>query len=310
MSVIAGCSVLDGVFLAADCRATIKRPNRPHVFVDNVQKIFPVATGTAMGFVGSVQTASALLQSLYKKIDGDKCDPVRLSQWIPRLLRYEYRKLKAPQPVAFLVASALWCRPNIIERQRVVDIMMRKPAPGRSSIGQQFFPSSFARILSLPSECRLVSIPGTSKTALYAMRSPDFRPETFQPLQIAAIGSGEMARTYIEDIERAFLAGEGWTQSFWLRLALRDCVKEQRIDTVGGLYPVLKVKGEGFEFYTESAEIPMGGTKIELDYEDGTWTQKNLTTGKEIRLVLPWEVRGNQVRSERFDDLEEAQKQL
>lgn len=306
MSVVAGCALPDGAMLAADCRITIQRSGRRSIFVDNVQKIFPLATGTVIGFVGGVWEASELLQGIYHQIGKRRCDPVSLSQWIPRFFRFKYRELcrqGKPQPVAFMVASALFCRPNVIERARVAEVL-KKGKEKPNSIGQKFFPAWFVQVLSTPPECQYVRMVDMPLTRIYAMRSPDFRPECLKPLQIAAIGSGQMAKTYIEDVHRAILASDGWMQAFWLRQAIRDCVYNEKIESVGGLYPVIKVKGTRFEFLTESAEVPVGGTKIELDYENHVWVQKNLTTGKCVPLVPPWQVKQNYVKSEKFDDLE------
>ena len=42
MSVVAGCSLFDGVLLAADCRATVQYPNRPDLYSDNVLKVMAI----------------------------------------------------------------------------------------------------------------------------------------------------------------------------------------------------------------------------------------------------------------------------
>jgi hypothetical protein len=312
MSVVAGCSLPDGALLTADCRVTIRRAGHRDVFVDNVQKVFPLATGTAIGFVGGAREASKLLLRLFEQIRVKRCDPVSLSQWIPRLFKYEYGKLlRSGQAhgVAFMVASALFCRPNVIERERVVAIM-RSRASSANPIATKFFPAWFGQVLSLPPESKCITFPGTSLTAIYAMRSPDFRVELYRPLEIATIGSGQIAKTYLEDIQTAVLASEGWMQSFWVRLAIRDCVRDKAIDTVGGMYPLVKVKGTSIEFITEEVEIPVGGTRLELSYDADGWIQRNLTEGREMRLIPPWEIDENQHQDKTFNDLEEARRRL
>ena len=82
---------------------------------------------------------------------------------------------------------------------------------------------------------------------------------------------------------------------------------KKRFKVSGGLYPALKVSGRGVEYLTMATEIPVGGTKIELAFENARWIQRNVTTGKEIPLLYPWELTlGEIIKEKKFDDFKKA----
>lgn len=91
MSVVAVCLPFDGVLLVADTRITYTRSDGTRLHADHAQKVFAFAPGTAIGFVGRVDTASALLQALIKERDRRllskashrRLDPTHLFFWIP-----------------------------------------------------------------------------------------------------------------------------------------------------------------------------------------------------------------------------------
>ena len=91
--------------------------------------------------------------------------------------------------------------------------------------------------------------------------------------------------------------------------AIEGFAGENGILSVGGLYPVLRVDGTAggdlIEAWGYTREIPVGGSRIQLAFENGQWEQRNLTTGRVVRLVPPW-----QVESFRnvgvFDDVDRA----
>jgi len=84
-------------------------------------------------------------------------------------------------------------------------------------------------------------------------------------------------------------------------------VVARKIQSVGGLYPVLKVTERGVEHITMGTEIPVGDTRLELAFENGRWIQKNLSTGKQIPILMPWELIKNRIaKTQTFNDLSEA----
>lgn len=317
MSVVAGCSLFNGVLIAADCRVTINQKNKSDIYSDNVLKVFALFPHTAIGFVGDVDVASYLLQKLILKLKArNHTDPISLSNWFPRLFRHEFSKYTTQygkRTVYFMVASVLKGRPNIVERKAVVDLV-NYIAFGKSPISRNFMPNFLIDILKLPEKYKWVTIQGTSQGILYVLSSPSFEIKPYYPLQFAAIGTGE---TSIEEIARyhdAILAldpGNSFVEGSQFRQVIQRFIEEKGIKSVGGLYPALKVSGNGVEHLTMGATIPVGGTRIELAFQSGRWLQKNITTGKEIPILMPWEfLKENSFVNNTFDDLSEAFKQF
>lgn len=104
MSVIAGCSLFNGVILLADCRITIQRSGKPDILCDNVQKLFPLTKTTALGFVGDLKTASTMIRELFrqqslsnKRSKTNRLHPLSIIKWLPRYFRSSYRQLAKKQ---------------------------------------------------------------------------------------------------------------------------------------------------------------------------------------------------------------------
>jgi len=231
---------------------------------------------------------------------------------MPRLFRSAFAMFtssKGPRELVFMVASVIGGRPNVVDRE-AVEALAKHIFFGQSPIQRSWIPGIIVEILKSPSQYRKIEIPDSCLGFLYVMRSPSFEIEPYRSLQFAAIGSGESA---IEEIARyrdaifALVPGNSFVEGNQFRDAIRQFVEERGIKTVGGLYPALKITGKGIEALGLSTEIPVGGTKIELMMEDNRWIQRNLTTGKQIELLLPWEIEGEKIEDEQvFDDLGEA----
>lgn len=313
MSVVAGCSLFDGVLLAADCRATIKYPNRPDLYSDNVLKVMAIHPNTAIAFVGDITIASHLLGALLVGIKNrTQKDPISLSHWLPRLFKYEYQRFASrfgERTVIFMIASVIKGRPNVVER-KAVEELVKYIGFGHSPIHRNFIPGILIEIIKVPSEFRWVTIPGTCMGILYVLASPAFQIRAYRPLQFAAIGSGESSIEEITRYQDAILAlepGNSFVESSQFRQVIQHFIDERKIESVGGLYPVLKVTGKGVEHITMGTEIPVGGTRIELAFEGGRWIQKNLSTGKQIPILMPWEfVKNGTVKAQTFNDLSNA----
>jgi len=212
-----------------------------------------------------------------------------------------------------MVASVLKDRPNVVDREAVAELV-RYISFGKSPVQRNWMPGILVEILKTPDKYRAIAIPGTSRGILYVMRSPSFEVEHYRSLQFAAIGSGESTIEEIVRYHDAILAlepGNALVEALQFCEAIRRFVEERKIRTVGGLYPTLKITGQGTELLGYSTEIPVGGTKIELTIEAGGWIQRNLTTGKEIKLLLPWEIQDKDSRDDLvFEDLNEAYRQF
>ncbi len=313
MSVVAGCSLFDGVLLAADCRATVQYPNRPDLYSDNVLKVLAVHPNTAIAFVGDIKIAAHLLRKLALDFKNRfRKDPISLSHWLPRLFRHEYQRFVSrfgERTVIFMIASVIKGRPNVVER-KAVEELVKYISFGHSPIQRNFMPSILIEIMKLPPKFQWITIPGTCMGILYVLASPSFQIRAYRPLQFAAIGSGESAIEEITKYQDAILAlepGNSFVESSQFRQVIQHFIDERKIQSVGGLYPVLKVTGRGVEYITMGTEIPVGGTRVELAFENGRWIQKNLSTGKQIPILMPWEFVENYVpKAQTFDDLSDA----
>lgn len=199
MSVVAGCLFLDGVLLTADTRITYTRPDGSKVYVDNALKVLPFAPGTAIGYVGAVETASALIQQLIDGRDHRKrIDPASMTRWIPRLLSSAYRRLGQSMSVSFIVASSFEGRTTRVERNKIGEILFQAVSNGLTRL------SGTLPLDILGTNAPFVRIPNSSAAILYAMHSPEFEPRFCPPLSFMAIGSGGAAT---EAIQRAHAGG-------------------------------------------------------------------------------------------------------
>lgn len=148
---------------------------------------------------------------------------------------------------------------------------------------------------------------------LYRLRSPKFIPEGVGPLDCIVAGSGSPV---VHDLGRyadmVFFGepGNAFMEAHWLRHAVSSYLEQSQEPTVGGLRIAFKITTDGVSPIPFSAEIPAGGTRIALEYgADGRWVQRNVTTGKAVPLMWPWEVvrAGPSGGSGRFDDLDLAE---
>jgi hypothetical protein len=187
MTVVAGVSLFNGVMLIADSRVTVSSHGRPNVYCDLAQKIFPLTQTTALGFSGDLRTASLIMRELLKQIRRrPRRDSVSLLHWLPRFISATYRALQTknqqPHPVRFLVGSVIPDHINVIERQKVVDIL-QTIASGNTRIQRNWLPEIVVRVLQTPATAKLVTIPGTVRGLLYTMSPPHFRPRHMNPLE-------------------------------------------------------------------------------------------------------------------------------
>lgn len=313
MSIVSGCSLFDGVLLAADCRATLKHPNGTEIYSDNVLKVFAIHPNTAVAFVGDITIAAYLLGKLLSAFKNRNCkNPISIFNWLPRFFRYEYQKFTSQygeRSIIFMIASVIKDRPNVVER-KAVEELTNYIFSGSGPIRRNFIPNFFIEIMKLPQNIKEVTIPGTCKGVLYVLASPFFHTREYLPLQFAAIGSGESAIEEIVKYQDAILAldiGNSFAESSQFRQVIRRFIDERKIQSVGGMYPVLKVTGKGVEHITMRTEIPVGGTKLELAFKNGRWIQKNLTTGKQVPILMPWEfVKKVSLKDQTFNDLDDA----
>lgn len=319
MSVVAGCSLFDGVLITSDCRATFQMRDQPDIYSDTVLKVMAVLPHTAIGFVGDIEAASYLLKCLLLELrKQDRTDPISLANWIPRLFRHKYGRFAhqyGKRPIHFMIGSVLVDRQNIVKREAVFELI-RTIGFGESQVTRNWIPSLLFNLANTSkSGDEWIEIPGTCRNILYTLNSPSFEQRHVLTLQFAAMGSGESC---VEEIRRyhdtifAFQPGNAGLEDMWLRESIRHFIQERKIQSVGGLYPVIKVTGrEEPQHIGLSTEIPVGGTKIELMFNPRSyqWKQRNLTSGKEMPIIMPWDFLRNirqQIRNRTFDDFDLA----
>ncbi len=313
MSVVAGCSLFEGVLLAADCRATIQMHNKPDIHSDNVLKVFALLPHTALGFVGDIDVASYLLQNLLIGLDKQlRKDPISLSLWIPRLFRNHYNRFTSKngnRTVVFMIGSILRDRKNIVERKAVAELV-KYICFGNSPIKRNWIPDFLMEILKVPEKYKWIEIQNTCRNLLYTIASPNFVIKSYSPLQFTAIGSGESCLEQIDYYKDAIFAldpGNSFVESSQFRQIIQNFIDEKVIKSVGGLYPVLKVSGKGVEHIGMGAEIPVGGTRIELSFQSNRWIQRNETEKKELPIIMPWEfMKLKDFKNQTFNDLSDA----
>jgi hypothetical protein len=312
MTVIAGASLFSGVILLADSRATIERCGRPDIRADVAQKIIPLTSTTVIGFSGNVHVAALILEMAIRQLSNrTHRNAVSLRLWLPRLLKHAYstHAHKHGNPaLSFLVGSVVPGYPNLVERAKVVPIF-ETIGFGRSPIKRNFVPDIVMRILMRSANDIFVPV-GTCRNLLYSMHAPGFLPRDHAPLDYCAIGSGHRSTIEIAKTADWLLAGQPGNDLVE-GLALTDAVSEfiagEGIEDVGGMFPIAKVDGRGVGLLGHSMGLP--GHRISIAFDDSLrrWVQRNEATGKQIELLLPWEIDPRRYTSDlRFDDWHDA----
>ena len=320
MSVIAGCSLFSGVIVVSDCRVTIQRSGKPDIYCDVAQKLFALTPEVVLGFVGDIGAAGPIIRNLlaqiaYKRANNKtrELHPLLLTRWLPRYLRSAYKQLSNKwtiNRIDFLVGGVIKDRRNIIERAKVVKIMDRF-LHGNLSMQRSWLPGILVDILQTHGNNPFVVINNVPANLLFYMKSPNFTPHYLKPLEYTAIGSGKETVIDIDKYADWVFAGEVGN-SFMEAMAIREVVQsfidKHSILSVGGLYPTIKISNIGVEHLGYASEAPVGGARISLSVDNsGRWSQNNLSTNKEIKLLFPWEINAKEYdQDKRFDDLKEA----
>ena len=314
MSIVAGISLIDGVMLAADSRVTYQRRGMPDVHLDCAQKIYPISENSAVGFVGSIEVASVLLRTMFHHLSHRRRrEAPSLANWLPRFFRWTYQRYW-PQgrtdQFAIMVASVVKNRPNVVAREELVRIT-NQIAFGPSSTERGWIPDILVRALQSDPSYSKIRFQGTSMGRLYVLRSPKFHMELVPPLKFAAIGSGSGAEKMIAGYHDMIVAGEpgnAFIESMSLRNAINDFLADTEIGSVGGLLPIARLTGSGVEALGYGFEMPQDGVEIKLTFDARTsrWIQRNCVSGKEMRLLHPWEIPDSRSEHDVFDDFIDA----
>ncbi len=209
--------------------------------------------------------------------------------------------------VHFIAAATIPDRTNVVDRVRVADLMRRATSPD-ASMQRNWLPDVLVRALMTPRKMSKIPIPGAPAVILGLMRSPDFVLEQVPSLSCVAIGSGngvvvEMERT----ADWLFAGGSDLASKMGLEGAVQDFVAQNSVDSVGGMYPCVKIDRRGLGFLGGTHRFPLYEVSLTHEATAGRWVQENRTTGKRQPLLWPWEImKSIPTAARRFDDYREA----
>jgi hypothetical protein len=300
MSVVAGCSLLDGLILGADSRVSFAAEG---TYSDTLQKLVFLTDHTVLGFAGDVSTAVHLLKSM-RRAQGERRNAVILRQWLPRLFAYEFARFPDARAVTFMVGSVIPSRPNVIRKaaaaQAVLNAVRSRPSGSINGISP-----IFARVMNFPAE--RVYLLNRPQGLLYTMRSPDFSARRYEPLSAVAIGSGSgLQEKMLEVSDQLFFGTVPNDDVNWLGRSMNHFLRANNVGSVGGSFTIAKITSAGIVPMSRTTVLINERVAYELIYERDRWVQRNRTTGEEIRLCLPWELDQTIRADHRFDDLRPA----
>jgi hypothetical protein len=203
-----------------------------------------------------------------------------------------------------MVGSVIPGRPNVVERaaaaRHVYHAYTSRPLGSINGLSSQLAAVMTAR-------APYVILTNEPTGLLYVMKAPDFKPDFVKPLDYRAIGSGNTLEDEIKPISDQIFAGMGSVhhEAMWLGASMKHYLKNKDIHSVGGMFTMVKLgAGGGLPITRQTGRIPHGPF-FELAYENHRWVQRNVTTAKEIRLRLPWEIAPQERQNHVFDDLRE-----
>lgn len=312
MTVVAAISLFNGVMIQADCRLTVTRRGRRPVYCDIVQKIFPVTPGLALGFAGDVYVAALLLPEFYRQLRKRKrLETLSLLNWASRFFRYEYARLRSkhvrPGRFELVFAGVDRSREAVVDRSRVIEILDRFRL-GTTSLGRNWIPGEVVTALQSPADVACIRMAGSVAPIVALATSPRFGLRHVRPLQGIAVGSGQGAAVEIELAADWLFAGD---DDAMVRMGLQNAVDQfaskSGIQSVGGLYPTLKIDARGLTPMGGQVDLPDCSVAITFDWATRRWTQQNLTLNRSVELLRPDEViRSIPTADLRFDDYKEA----
>ena len=184
---------------------------------------------------------------------------------------------------------------------------MERFRTGQLSAQRNWLPGILVNILKTPSHVQNVRLLDAPFGVLCVMNSPDFRPIRIRPLEFAAVGSGETVVSQIgHEADWIFASdvGNDFAESTALGEAVAHFIRDEQIESVGGLYPAVKIDSDGSKCLGYSSETTEG-ERISLECgKDGRRVQIDSRTGHQTRLRYPWEIDfSKHVQDDRFDEV-------
>ena len=319
MSVVVGCISMDGVFLVSDARISYPRADGSQIRCDHGQKLFVLAPGSAIGYVGDCPAASEILRelarALHRKVGREQSrslHPHAMVLWVRRFLRFAFGRLSNRKvAVQFMLAVSYKDRLQHLSRERVHHLFKMKLARGGVAGNDILFRLGFMKNGPDP-----VTVPGSCKGALYIFESPDFAPQCSESLTCKAIGEGKGAVGSVESMADVIMSTDGgWQwQASNLMGTVSGFVERTDVASVGGLYPVLRIRGDECILLGHHSLNYKRGTmdlesEVELVVENDRWIQRNRTNGHCIPLMPPWELGTSEtVSEEKFEYLKRSRR--
>jgi hypothetical protein len=89
----------------------------------------------------------------------------------------------------------------------------------------------------------------------------------------------------------------------WFGRSMTHFLRSDNVESVGGSFTMVKLTATGPIPFTRETLDMSKKEAYRLDFEHGHWVQRNMTTGKEVRLVLPWDLNQREQTDHKFDDL-------
>jgi hypothetical protein len=171
-------------------------------------------------------------------------------------------------------------------------------------------PSIIVNILRSPPTYRFIALPGTVEGLVYKLAPPLFAPQIVLPLEFDAIGSGHQSTIELKRSADWIMGGQpgnDFIESMALTSAVEQFIVDNNIIDVGGMYPSLKVDQRGVLFLGASHSFPLYDVSLHYDIQRKRWRQENLTTGKTVDLLYPWEILADSIKTDMtFNDMREA----
>lgn len=263
MTIIAGFSSSESILLVADSRLSVQdtRSGEVRVSKDVCQKILPMEAHSAVGFSGDLLIAQPVLKEVIRR-SRDKG-----TSW----LLHEEEVAKNVQPAYAYGCSKAECS-----------------APVSFIVGLIDFTRSVFRGMNVPA-ATLVSV--------------HCHPFSYEKITLGfdIHGSGSAIRDEIDqkkfvDFLNFAFTGSPKTQlhgALGIMHILRSEAQIRNIDTVGGLYQIVRVSRSGFypieyEYWMDVS--PGKGTFVSMHIEEGQWVQEHKPTKRRIVLEDPTQI--------------------
>jgi hypothetical protein len=146
-----------------DIQVTVPTPNGP-VYIDGIQKVFPVGRFIAAGFAGNVAVGYRLIDDLMQWLRFPPTDTT--SAWMPPWVIAKWRR------------RARWLYPSLATSGEEVGLVVSGVSPQEDN-----------------------GIPGMARTYAWILRSPSFEPKPIEWMKVGAIGRGNQVEQYRQALE-------------------------------------------------------------------------------------------------------------